>query len=300
MRLIAATIAFGLTIGALAACTGSASGRHSGRSGVAASSTDSTQSSPIGTEALYAYFPATGAQYAIGARYRGTVGNLGDRALYPCMAKSGFDLGPIPSAQSVALSDFDNSQYPDLRTIAQTGALVPPGVAPDPAPPPTASASYIAAYTAALHRCGTNSASQALLSVLNKNTLSLAQQWMQKVSLIEASAGAERLAPTFESCTEQSGMQSQYFVGTSSADLMGSFLAWTQGEESKAAGAAQQAVAQQHWATVFVRCATPMVRLLEQEQLAAQKIFFQEHYQQILVIQHDAAHLVSSLASGGK
>jgi hypothetical protein len=101
----------------------------------------------------------------------------------------------------------------------------------------------------------------------------------------------------FRSCAELAGMPAQFFAGTWSTDLLGSFLAWVTGEESRTSTDSQRAAADRHWATVFLRCAAPVVRVLEQRQLLAQKTFFRSNHQQLQRIQQGGAQLVITIAA---
>jgi len=301
MRAVPAALALSLAAGALGSCAVASSG-HPQQSGATVRPAAVTspaavgQSSSIGMEALYAYFPATGVQYTLGAQFRGKLGSLEDKLLYPCMARSGFNLGSVPSAQALATSDYDNSQFPNLGKIQRTRILSPQGPAPVPELPPTASTSVKQAYNADLRRCSNNAAEPAL-NAFNHMASGLANEWIHKLGAIESSPPVEAKMGAFKSCVEFTGMPAHFFAGTSSADALGSFLAWVTGEESRTSTDSQRAAADRHWATVFLRCSGPVVRVLEQRQLLAQKTFFRSHPQQLQRIQQGGARLVTTIAA---
>ena len=300
IRAVPAALALGFAAGALSSCT-VASGGHPQQPDatvrpVAVASPAAVGRPPsIGMEALYAYFPATGAQFTVGAQFRGKLGSLEDKLLYPCMARSGFNLGSVPSAQALASSDYDNSQFPDLGKIQSTGILSPQGPAPVPALPPTASTSVKRAYNADLQRCSNNAAEPAL-NAFNSMASDSANEWIHEIGAIESSAPVEAKIGAFKSCAELAGMPVHFFAGTSSADLLGSFLAWVTGEESRTSTDSQRVAADRHWATVFLRCSGPVVHVLEQRQLLAQKTFFRSHQQQLQRIQQGGARLLITIA----
>jgi hypothetical protein len=73
--------------------------------------------------------PATGAQYADGARLIVAEGEL-EHAAYATCASAGAGARPTPTALSTPAAELiaqyvDNSQFPDLPRIAATGVFVP-------------------------------------------------------------------------------------------------------------------------------------------------------------------------------
>jgi hypothetical protein len=156
---VPAALALGLAAGALSSCTVASGGHprcfYATVRSVAVSPTRCRRPVPVHRmEALYAYFPAIGAQFTRCA-VRGKLGSLEDKLFYPCMARSGFNLDRCRARR---LWRPPTMTIPSSRPgKIQAPILSPQGPAPVPELPPTASTSVKREFNADL-RAGNNAA----------------------------------------------------------------------------------------------------------------------------------------------
>jgi hypothetical protein len=233
---------------------------------------------------IYHYLPATGAQYAVGARFSGIYSALQDDIVSACMARSGFKF-PRVSAAVYAAQDFDNSQWPDLAAISRSGMLDPglehtlPGIAV----PHDKARGYQADYA----RC--ENEQQRIFAPMTQAGGRLLGQWLAIVSGIEASAPLRDAVAGFAACTERAG------TPVSSAGSLNYFLAWVTGREAMAPTQAAAIAVDKRWAAVFVRCAGPAVALQDRMELERQAAFLTGHRQQVLGLVSIASRLTGEL-----
>jgi hypothetical protein len=282
-----------VALGLLGACS-SSSGSGARQGAVPSNSSPaSTSSSKLGTEALYSYFPATGAQFSVGAQFAGTMKSLRDTLMARCLAKRGFRM-PVESKSTRITGFFDNSAFPDLDRISRTGMLTPDLLTPG-AGPPAVSAAQMPAYQADVRRC-----QQTVLkpfAPLISAADPLQSQWQQIVSQVEVSPSVASLADGFRSCVEHEGVPASPMTRPGAGGALGGFLNWVTGQESKAADNKARAAVDRHWAPIFVRCAKPVITAEDKSRLARQHTFFQDHYQQIQSVQQLAPKVVTTVTA---
>jgi hypothetical protein len=253
-------------------------------------------SSRLETEALYYWFPATGAQAASGARYFGIVSSLRDGPMASCMANHGVAYTKYSAAQYAA-SFVLNADLPDLQVISRTGRFVPDSAAVH-MPNPGMARAKVRAYGSDLRTCATRIASSSYPDP-DQSASGLRNQWGDILSSAESSTKVRATLPAFESCTEHAGVPPSVFgkAGSDSSAAFGVVEAWIDGPISRARTAASQHIVERHWTAVFVRCARPVVGTLNPLLATQQKAFFQQHARQIHELTKGADRYVSSLRS---
>lgn len=237
-----------------------------------------------GAQAIDRFVPATGTEFALGARLVGTESALENIPTSRCMTGRGFRVR-FPSAAQMAAGYVDNSEFPDLARISSTLRFIPDDATGPPlrAPVPPAQTSK---YTADLKLCSTPSV--RMFGELDDMGSSLQAQWMNSVRMLESSSPVRAKIPAFQSCLGAAGVPASEgltagsaSVTLSSARSLGVFLAWESGQESQQKTEEATFSVDAHWASVFVRCAGPVVRVLEQAQVAEKKKFLRDHYQEV-------------------
>lgn len=238
----------------------------------------------LGTQAIDRFVPATGTEFALGARFDGTESALENIPTSRCMTGRGFTLR-LPSAAQVAAGYVDNSEFPDLARISSTLRFIPDGAA---GPPLGASVppAQMNRYTADLKLCSTSSV--RMFAELDGKGSALQAQWMNIVRVLESSPPVRAKIPAFQSCLGAAGVPASEgltagsaSVTSSSAQALGVFLAWESGQESQQKTEEGAFSVDAHWASVFVRCAGPVVRVVEQTQVAEKKKFLRIHYREV-------------------
>lgn len=235
---------------------------------------------------INAYVPATGAEYASGAGFREAQLQLEDISVSRCMAHRGM-AAPPDTAREVAAGDVDNSQFPALGRISSTRRFIPATAGQG-----VQAGQSGGAYSTALSAC--DGAAGSLFQETDREGQALQARWMNDVTTIEASPPVRALLPGYQACLAEAGVPaSQVPGGTagqasgSSASALGNFLAWESGQEDRGAGTAA------HWASVFVRCARPVVRETETAQTAARKAFLRDHRAQAAGVERAACQETS-------
>jgi len=259
----------------LSACGSAHSGARRGTPSAPAGQS-SPRSSALGTEVVDSLFPATGAQFAIGAQFAGTMLATADQITATCMARHGFHLHAEPAAE-VARRFFDNSQFPDLAKISTTRTFGGTTL-PDPGPPPGMPPAQKRAYTADHQRCA--AAADPFGPFMNASRR-LQSQWFTIIASIESSPPVVATLAGYRSCMEKAGVPAAQVTSSSSAGAFGQFLAWESGQESHARTQAGALALDRHWAPIFATCANATVHTQEPLQLAAQKTFLRQHHQQV-------------------
>jgi hypothetical protein len=275
-RRAAGMVACVAVLSLLGACGGTHPGARRGTSSAPADMS-SPRSPALRTELVDSLFPATGAQFSIGARLVGAMQATAAKITATCMVRYGFHVRRESAAQAAGRF-FDNSQFPDLAKISSTGTF---GVTtiPDLGPPPGMPRAGQRAYTADLKRCASTAAD--LFGPFMNASGSLQSQWFTIITRIESSPAVVAALGGYRSCMERAGVPAARVTSSSSAGAFGLFLAWESGQESRARGTAGALAVDRHWAPVFASCAKAAVSTQEPLQLAAQKTFLHEHYQQV-------------------
>lgn len=243
------------------------------------------------------FVPATGAEFAAGARFEETEQSLQDIPVSRCMKRHGLTI-PAGTASAAAAADVDNSQFPDLTRIRATSRFIPAGARPVQAAP--AGQPDAGAYSTALKTCA--AAAGSMFGPLDSAGTELQDQWMSVVSGIEASQPVRLTIPAFQRClagagvpasAEQAGGTGPDGSSSSSAQALGDFLAWESGQESRQATQASVTATAARWAQVFARCAAPVVEAVEREQTAAREKFLSAHGQQVRTLGRLASQEIS-------
>lgn len=230
-------------------------------------------------EALDSYFPATGAQYTDGLAYNWNRLKITARTFGTCMADAGFPQPPFSEPEASYLRSFpDNSQFPDLASMARTGSMGQQYyIATSPVAPKTA------AGRAALRRCSAASARPFPFAQIDRIASPLQNQWLDIITSIQSSAPVHAKQPAFAACLEAHGIPAAYAQQqvNGSNPLFNGFFAWADHLLQTAASTRQQTAEDHRWTPVFVQCARPTVSLVERLQLARRASFFRQHARQI-------------------
>ena len=240
------------------------------------------------------FIPASGAQYAAGARLQGAYLALESQVTSRCMAKDGFRVAPVTPA-SIAGQDRDLIRYPDLGAIAKAGAL--PGLGTHRSGPGSGPVAFETAYK----QCG--AASDALFSPMVTAGGKLGAPFAATVTGIQGSAPVLATVPALRACAARHG-----WAGPGSGQPIDSFAdlaTWVSGRLDAARGRqASQAAGRKTdawWAAAFVQCGRPAVTVMEKLQLAAQRHYLAGHAGQFAalaaVAKSDFAH-AAGLARG--
>jgi hypothetical protein len=245
--------------------------------------------SALPAEALDSYFPATGAQYTDGLAYNWYRLKITAQTFGTCMADAGFPQPPFSEPESVYLEAFpDNSSFPDLAQRARTDSMGQQYyVATSPVAPKTA------AGRAAVRRCNAASAKPFPFAQTDKIALHLGGQWQSIIFSIQSSARVHATQPAFAACLEAHGVPAAYAQQQVNASnpLFDGYFAWADHLTQTATSNSQLTAEDHRWTPVFVRCARPVVNLVERLQLARRASFFRQHAGQIREIAALAARL---------
>jgi hypothetical protein len=284
--------AMAATLGVLGGCGHGSSSPAVAQNAPLAVAADSSSSvsagieSSLGTQAIDRFVPATGTEFALGARFDGIESALENIPTSRCMTGRGFRVR-LPSAEQVAAGYVDNSEFPDLARISSTLRFIPDGAA---GPPPTAPVppAQMNGYMADLKLCSTSST--RIFAALDDAGSALQALWMNRVRMLESSPSVRATIPAFQSCLSAAGVPASegltagsvsVSATSSSQQALGVFLAWESGQESQQKTEEGIFSVDAHWASVFVRCAGPVVRVVEQAQVAEKKKFLRDHYQDV-------------------
>jgi hypothetical protein len=288
--------------GALSAC-GAAGTPAAGKVTASRSAvTGGAQTSPLGIEAVYSFIPATGAQYTTGSRFTGLEQSLESIGVARCMQGDGFhDVTPEPVSAEEA-NDFDNVDFPDLARIAQTksfgGSLVNPGEGGAPPAPGSMSAAQLQAWGADESRCA--QAPEKIFVVPLAEGGTLGGLWQQDINQAESAPAVEATLGPFWACAQRAGIPAQpdpelpLATGAPSDAYFQAFLGWMDALSSRATTQAALAAIDAHWAPVFVQCATPVVRALDEILVPAQSAFLQAHDQQVHALEQLAGQAMDN------
>ncbi len=253
----------------------------------------------LATDALDAYFPATGAQYTSGLAFAWTRQTTLAAKAGPCLDQAGFPLPSFPSSRrKYQLSFPDNGQFPDLRQRTRTHQMAPAGgdVRSDQARPwahgvqrgaVTAATSCVTRYAHSLWR-------------LDAVAAPLAGAWLRRVGAIQSSAPVSAKQPGFVSCLESFGVPARFATsrGPGGHRLFSGFFAWMNWLGASSGSPQRYASQQRLWTPVFVTCARPTVTTMERLQVAARSKFFKVHAAQIRAISRIAIAIAASSAPG--
>jgi hypothetical protein len=275
-----------IAVVALAACSlgsavspaahGSGSSTVSSASG-SASAGGQQVSSELETQVIDRYIPATGAEFAVGARFFGQMKAFGVTATSVCMAKYGFKY-PKGSAEVIAANFWANGEFPDLGWMKKNGVLAPSDLN-RPSMPPGGKTSLTppsgpgAAEMADLKRCSASMKNP--FAEVEKAGGSIEEQWSNVWLKIQSSQPVAAKRAEYSTCMQAAGVPASY------ASDFGRFMVWETGEEAQAKSDRELLAVSRKWEPIFVRCAEPTVVLQEKLQVEAKKTFVQEHFQQI-------------------
>jgi hypothetical protein len=219
--------------------------------------------------------PATGPQYDRGSKLIWLVRGQELRATARCMARWGYHISAEPAPFNLA-TFADNSQMPDLPRIASTHEFVSGSGA--------AQTSYSKAEQKAYRTCG------AVASVPFKRLMSLDEalnnSWWKIAFRIQASRPVQAAIPALNRCAARYGFPNDPY-GNASAPMrnFGDFMDWVagflDGAGSRGVSGSKIRALDQHWSTVFVTCAQPIVRVWQRLQLTAQPGFLAAHAAQV-------------------
>jgi hypothetical protein len=259
-----------VTLALLSACSDPA--KSAGYIPAIASDPAAILPSNLSAEALDSFIPASGPEYANGAQFEGLLYALQYGITNACMVRYGFNelTGHGISASAYAAQDVDNSQFPNLARIARTRSFdTGDGFQAPPRPPQAEQKTY----NTDSQRCD-EAANKPFLGLLRAGS-GLEDQWFVILNAIQASAPVRAKLAGFAACVESEG------TPRSSANSLGSFLAWETGVDTHAKTLARIHAVDRRWAPIFARCAEPTVGLQEQLQLAARTAFLQRESQQV-------------------
>jgi hypothetical protein len=252
--------------------------------------------SRVEIQALDYWFPATGAQATTGAQYFGLVSSLRDGPLASCMASDGASYTNYSAAQYAATFVL-NADLPDLAVISRTGKFVPDTPAVH-IPNPNMAGARVRAYNSDLQACQSRIVSASHPDP-DEHATALRDQWAAVMSSAESSTEVRATLPAFGACIERAGVPASVLANatSSSAAAFGAVEAWTDGPTSRARTTAMQDAVERHWATVFVRCARPVVAQLAPMLKTKQQSFFEQQDQQLRQLTQNAVTYVSWLRS---
>jgi hypothetical protein len=272
------------------ACAGTqpASGHHPGPGTGSAV----TPASPVPeNEIAGAYFPASGAQVAVGAPLAGRIGAATSSVMAACMTRRGFSMQAESATQAAGLA-VNNSEFPDIPVILRTRSFDTGSLTAAQGPPVNLAPAKQQAYEAATQTCG--AAASIPFSGLSRASGSLIAAWTAVISQIQASSPVTATLPQYRSCMERQGVPAGEVTASSSSGSFGLFLAWETGQQTHARGQTAQLAAEQHWAVVFARCAGATVTVQERLQLARQAVFLRQHSSQVSLLSRLAGQEIAA------
>lgn len=256
-----------------------------------------------------AYFPATMAQVADGADFQQTIGTLQKELFDACIRGYGFG----PQAQAIAFSNLNLMPFQamsgyvqnqnaavglvDLRAVAHSGMLAPLYIMATRPDTSGVSPAELRAVESDQWRCW--SRSRQAVTKLERQGAALQRQWnAQEIRLLD-SRPVRAATKVFSSCVTHEG------APRGASESLRQFIGWLQQMVNRAEWASRmggpQPAAQPrqamdaHWTRVFLKCATPLVSLLQRQLPGVQQTFLQEHYGQILALEKTANQTVSTL-----
>jgi hypothetical protein len=292
----AAAAAVAILVSGIVALQQSA-GEQSGHAGAGSSGQTSTghreaqKQKSLDALIVAAFAPATGPQYDQGTRLIWLVHGKEVRATASCMAASGYHISG--ASQPFNLATYaDNTQWPDLPRIARTHEFVAVGGVTIP--------SYSKAEQQAYNGC--YSAATAEYRGLMNGGEALELSWLKIVARIQASAKAQAGIPALRACATRYGYPSDPYGNASGpikslSDFMGWVAGFLDGASSRGASAATMRALARHWTTVFITCASPIVRTWQRMQLAAQPAFLRRSTGQLNQLDQLAWRLLGPMAA---
>jgi hypothetical protein len=257
----------------------------------------------LAQDALYSFLPATGAQGALGAQFDHQVAVLEIARTNSCMArysysgKAGalarnFELyvnPPLGSPYVPGWVPSDIASVPNLYdlTLLAHGLLseVMTGSPNGPSVPP-------AVYNAIDNRfthCQ-NLAAQPFTR-MDSEGMSV-YPWVQRVKAIQASPPAVAANRGYGACVQRHG------APATAAQSPDAFWYWLNNLVSPTIGGSRQQIAartalDRRWTHVFVTCAAGVLAVEGRLQLAAQKVYLDQHYDQVLAVERLAIQTIS-------
>lgn len=287
-------------ISAPAAGSGSAGAASAGGLSTAAAARPAPAAYPADLTAglIGMFVPASGAQYSAGAALQGEYKALESQMTSACMTKAGFQVPPA-TPESIASQDWDLTQYPDLDAIAEAGTLPADGASG--ATKVSGSPAFMAAYK----RC--DAASGQVFTPMVTAGLKLGGPFLATVTKIQDSAPVLATMPALRACAAKYGLPLDPRGPNEPINSFADFAAWVSGQvDGASSSGVPQAAAHKldaQWASVFVRCATPTVTVMEKVQLVAQQSYLASHKEQfaalVTVARADFAK-AAQLARGGR
>jgi hypothetical protein len=269
----------------ITACGVSTAGPATGDpAGTATGDAPATWSSPLGTEILGAYFPATARQYAAGAEFSGTMLSLQTQITAACMARHGFKF-PTVSATAAAARIWDLSQFPDIARMKQSGLMVPILKPASPRPPALPSGKKQAYHT---DLSGCTALAGRPFGKLRPDAESLSSEWITIFTSIQTSPQVQGTLAQFSSCVRHAGAPAGY------SQNLNRFAVWAGAQMTVPSTGVIQLGPDKHWGAVFARCAQNLAALYEKLQVAARAQFFQRHYPQVRRLAAEVSQMVVS------
>lgn len=225
------------------------------------------------------FTPASGAQYSAGALFWGEYRALAGKISAVCMTHLGFHAPPVATPAEIARSNWDLTQYPDLKTIAKAGTL--PSYSYGPAAPESR------AYQRAAAHCETVG-EKPFTPMVNAGR-KFGNPFAASVSQIETSARVMATIPGLRACAAHYGWPNAPYGPARPINSFSDFVDWIAGHidgaVSRGASASDANKLNRHWGGVFVTCARPTVAVMERLQLAAQAKFLAEHQRQFAALE---------------
>lgn len=286
-RAVAAIAIAGAVMAMLGGCADAAAGARHGSSGGLSGGAHSVLSG----EVVDYFFPATGAQVSVAAALYGTMTSITTGIVSSCLRHHGFQHEGL-SATSAASTYFDNADFPDLAKMTRTGVFDSGFLSARQGPPVGLPAAEQKAFAAVNARCSVPA--QKLFLPLNQAAEPLQSAWQNVIDEVETSTPVLVTLTAYESCMETAGVPAGSVSASSTNSAFGLFEAWETGAMTKARSSAGAMTVQRHWAPIFVRCATPTVAVQDPLMLDQQRIFLQQHYQQVLALETLASREVAA------
>ena len=238
--------------------------------------------SSLGNDVVDYFFPATGPQLTIGSSVYGAMMAVKTGITSRCLRRYGFHQAAWSAATAASLS-FDNADFPDLAKMTHTGLFDSATLSAAQGPPRGLSAAKQRAYMADMGRCEISA--EDVFAPLTEATNALSNTWTKIISQTESSSPVLATLAGYRSCMEAAGVPPTSLSGLSTSQALGGFLAWETGAETQAAGRAGEIAVERHWVPIFVRCATPTVKVQDSLLLARQREFLRAHSQQVLTVE---------------
>jgi hypothetical protein len=229
------------------------------------------QRSRLDREVIDDYLPATGAEYATGARLRGIIRGIETISTDSCMRRAGFHI-PRTSAAAIAAGweqiDFDNTQFPDLARAVRTITARPQfkGV----------NGRRRDAFNLNFGRCY-EAAGKPFLP-LTKAGDNLGASWWPIVTGVESSARVRATMPALRSCAERYGWpHSPKATIGSFSDFAGWALGHVDYAGMRGADQAKMTSLSRIWWRILVTCGRPAIEVQERLQSAQRAVYIRQH-----------------------